>query len=125
MTDPVTPPTGSSKVPVSDLEDTLSGGRYAKDKEDHFILKYQVWDQEQRALDKGAERTEQAKEKDFSRERRRDTLWAFLGSACLIALFGLLVFASSQNQEDRKSGIAAALTALSAVGGLAAGMGFR
>lgn len=112
---------------VASLEEKLESqdqGRYRKEAgggSDEYL----GWDLDERTKDKQAEREENAKEKDYSRARRRDLLWAFLITGCLIACAGVAVFFKSDSPEDRKTGMAAAITAFSAISGLAAGLGFR
>lgn len=112
---------------VSSLEDTFESqdqGRYRREAgggSDEYL----GWDLTERAKDNEAKRNEEAKEKDYSRARRRDLLWAFLITGGLIAGVGVIVFFKSDSAEDRKTGMAAAITAFSAISGLAAGLGFR
>lgn len=112
---------------ISSLEEKLESqdqGRYRMEAgggSDEYL----GWDLDERTKDKQAEREENAKEKDYSRARRRDLLWAFLITGGLIAGVGVTVFFKSDSPEDRKTGMAAAITAFSAISGLAAGLGFR
>jgi hypothetical protein len=109
------------------LEDVLikqSSGRYSKDEGKSSSIRYQEWDQEQRGLDRAADRDETKTAKDFSRSRKRDILWVFLFIVSLTTVLGLATF-WSPNAEDRKIGISAAVSAMSAIGGLAAGMGLQ
>jgi hypothetical protein len=113
---------------VLDLEDTFKNqdySRYYRRGAGGGSDEYLGWDLDERTKDKQAEREENAKEKDYSRARRRDLLWAFLITGCLIACAGVAVFFKSDSPEDRKTGMAAAITAFSAISGLAAGLGFR
>ncbi len=113
---------------VKSLEDTFEDqdhGRYRKEAGGGSDG-YQEWDQAEKAKDNQANRDEARKEKDYSRARRRDLLWAFLIIGGAIAIVGLIVFFKSDSaEEDKKTGMAAAITAFSAISGLAAGLGFR
>ncbi len=119
---------GGSPPLVQEFEQVLQwqdAGRYAAESVGSSSDRYLGVGLEQTRLDNQAKREEEAKEKDFSRKRKRDIVWTLIAMSLGISLVGITVFYKSDSPEDRKLGMTAALTALSSIAGFAAGLGLH
>ncbi|MEB3318809.1 MAG: hypothetical protein VKO39_11815 [Cyanobacteriota bacterium] len=86
---------------------------------------FMAWKQDQEARENEALRGERTKDNDFSRRTKTEIVRTLLVLASLIAIAGLAAFFGGPTPDDKKTGIAASVAALSALGGLAAGVGLR
>jgi hypothetical protein len=60
-----------------------------------------------------------------SRHAKSQILWIFLVLASIVTVFGLRVFFNGSTLAEKNAGISSAIAAMTAIGGLAAGIGLR
>ena len=111
-----------------DLENVLSDlyhGAYRQGQAEEEPTSFMAFAQKQEALDKEARREEERKQNDFARAQKKSIMTTFLLLIVIITVGGLIAYFRAPNADDRKAGIAATLTSLSVIGGLAAGLGLR
>ena len=120
-------PAGAGEGEVHSLETVLSSfahGTYGAGAAGD-AKSFMVWKQDQEAKDNHALRDERTKDKDFSRRTKTEIVRTQRVLASLITTAGLAAFFGGPTPDDKKAGIAASVAALSALGGLAAGVGLR
>ncbi len=61
----------------------------------------------------------------YSRHAKSQILWIFLVLSSTVTVFGLHMFFQGSTLEEKNTGISSALAAMTALGGLAAGIGLR
>ncbi len=118
---------GAAKGDVHSLETVLSSfahGTYGEGAAGD-AKSFMAWKQDQEARDNEAIRDERTKDNDFSRRTKTEIVRTLLVLASLITIAGLGAFFGGPTPDDKKAGIAASVAALSALGGLAAGVGLR
>jgi hypothetical protein len=121
-------PFDSQDKQAPELENVLSDlyqGAYKQGQAEEEPTTFMAFSQKQEALDKEARREEERKQNDFARSQKRSIMTTFLILIIIITVGGLIAYFRAPSADDRKAGIAATLASLSAIGGLAAGLGLR
>ena len=115
----------TQKLPEEPLEQALSilnAGTFGKGQaSDEPSIHFRRED----SLDKAAKRNEEEKQNDFSRQIKRYIIITLLVLTTSISFVGLHTFWFSKDSDQRKVGMSAAVAALTALAGLAAGIGLR
>jgi|688.fasta_scaffold123069_4 hypothetical protein len=108
---------------VQSLEHALDGGAYESGHaQDSLYMKSQL---HETALEKVHQRDMAKVNNDASIKARADVLRIFLTLVTCITIGGMVAFFIAPTSDQRNAGLAASVASLTAIGGLASGMGLK